>query len=223
MEARTLARLVMPGGVLARWPRRCGSSNGVSQKMIRPVGRISVSGNSQPSSGTACAPSTGTSSATSATNTGDAAANSGSATPACSPWPRWPNVSAYPLKPSRYGTTPGLSPDTPSTTKANASARHPALTRQPGPKDANSANDAPLTTRNPAEMSGPTTTVTTKTTTEHPASTRKGAVCSPRFHSRHLPATKHRLDPGVLKHGIEQAGEFPSRSGSRTAPAPKNA
>jgi hypothetical protein len=25
-------------------------------------------------------------------------------------------------------------------------------------------------------------------------------------------ATKHRLDPGVLKHGIEQAGEFPSRS-----------
>ena len=39
---------------------------------------------------------------------------------------------------------------TPSTTKANAAPRPPAPTRQPGHKDANSANDAPLTTREPA-------------------------------------------------------------------------
>ena len=56
------------------------------------------------------------------------------------------------------GTTPGSSPATPTTTKASASTRRPAPTRQPGHKDANSANDAPpapQTTREPAGNVGP--------------------------------------------------------------------
>ena len=77
---------------------------------------------------------------------GCAAANSDSATPACSPWPRSPASSASPPEPSRPGTTPGSSPGTPTTTKASASTRHPAPTRQPGHKDASSANDAPPAT-----------------------------------------------------------------------------
>ena len=90
-----------------------------------------------------------------------AAASSGSATPACSPWPRWPSASACPPKPSRSGTTPGSSPATPSTTKASASTRRMARTRQPAHRDANSANDAspaaplPQTRREPARNVGP--------------------------------------------------------------------
>ena len=83
------------------------------------------------------------SSATSATTTACAAASSDSATPACSPWPRSPPCSACPPEPSRPGTTPGSSPGTPTTTRASASTRHPAPTRQPGHKDASSANERP--------------------------------------------------------------------------------
>jgi hypothetical protein len=53
MEIRALARLAIPGGVTARWPRRYGSSSGAGRRRTRPGCGISMSGNSRPSSGTA--------------------------------------------------------------------------------------------------------------------------------------------------------------------------
>ena len=56
-------------------------------------------------------------------------------------------------------------------------------------------------------MSDPTTTVSTRTTPEHPASTRKGAVCNPRFHSRRLDRRADDPDARGLEHGIERQRE----------------
>jgi len=126
----------------------------------------------------------------------------------------WPAASACPPKPSRSGTTPGSSPGTPTTTKVSASTRRPGPTRQPGHKDANSANGAPTatplpqTTSEPSEMSDPTATVSTTTTTQQPASTRPGAVCSPRFRPGRPRRNPH--DPHALagEDGIERTGEL---------------
>src|SRR6266478_7838009 len=59
-------------------------------------------------------------------------------------------------------------------------------------------------------MSDPTATVSTKTTTEHPASTRRGAVCSPRFHARHLDGGAQDPGAGGLEDGVEGGGEVRS-------------
>jgi hypothetical protein len=78
-------------------------------------------------------------------------------------------------------------------------------------KDANSANDAPPlphTTREPAGNVGPTATFSTRTTTQHPASTRRGAVCNPRCRPRTPRRDLHHLDPGTSQHRIERAGEL---------------
>src|SRR5216684_799546 len=56
-------------------------------------------------------------------------------------------------------------------------------------------------------MSDPTATVSTKTTTEHPASTRRGAVCNPRFHSRRLDSGADDPDTSGLEDGVERGGE----------------
>ena len=57
-------------------------------------------------------------------------------------------------------------------------------------------------------MSDPTSTVTIKTTTEHPASTRKGAVCSPRFHPTGLRRGRQHADSGRAGHGAGRSGEL---------------
>src|SRR5690349_8178473 len=57
-------------------------------------------------------------------------------------------------------------------------------------------------------MSDPTATVSTRTTPEHHTSTPEGAVCNPRFHSRHLDPAEHDRDPGVLEDSVEQGGEL---------------
>src|SRR2546421_1165920 len=59
-------------------------------------------------------------------------------------------------------------------------------------------------------MSDPTATVSTKTTTEHPASTRRGAVCSPRFHARRMDSGTQNPGTGGLEHGTEGAGKVRS-------------
>ena len=58
-------------------------------------------------------------------------------------------ASACPPKPSKPGTTPGSSPGTPSTTKANASTRLPAPTANPGTRTQTqrTPHPTPLTTR----------------------------------------------------------------------------
>jgi hypothetical protein len=78
---------------------------------------------------------------------------------------------------------------------------------QPDPRTPTNVSHT-QTTRNPPEMSDPTVTVSTRTTTEHSASTRRGAVRNPRFHAGHLDTAEHRLDPGVVEHGVKQAGEL---------------
>ena len=59
-------------------------------------------------------------------------------------------------------------------------------TRTQTQRTAPDATPLPQTTSEPPEMSDPTATVSTRTTTQHPASTRRGAVCNPRFHPRRL-------------------------------------
>src|SRR6266568_1285626 len=59
-------------------------------------------------------------------------------------------------------------------------------------------------------MSDPTATVSTKTTTEHPASTRRGAVCNPRFHPRRLDGGAHDPGAGGLEDGVERGSEVRS-------------
>src|SRR5512140_2480148 len=58
-------------------------------------------------------------------------------------------------------------------------------------------------------MSDPTATVSTKTTTEHPASTRRGAVCNPRFRARTAGRDLHGLDTSVGQDCIKRLGELP--------------
>src|SRR6266851_3002871 len=58
-------------------------------------------------------------------------------------------------------------------------------------------------------MPDPTATVSTKTTTEHPASTRRGAVCNPRFRARASGRDLHGFDAGVGQDCVERLGELP--------------
>src|SRR6266705_332650 len=56
-------------------------------------------------------------------------------------------------------------------------------------------------------MSDPAATVSTSTTAEHSASTRRGAVCNPRFHSWRLYRGAKDPDASGLEDGIERGGE----------------
>src|ERR1019366_8763281 len=60
---------------------------------------------------------------------------------------------------------------------------------------------------NPPELSDPTATVTTTTTTQHPASTRRGAVCNPMFHAGRPDIAQHGRDPGAGQDRVERGGE----------------
>jgi len=56
-------------------------------------------------------------------------------------------------------------------------------------------------------MSDPPATVSTSTTAEHSASTRRGAVCNPRFHARRLGSGAQDPGAGGLEHGVERGRE----------------
>ena len=68
---------------------------------------------------------------------------------------------------------------------------------------------APADEMNPPELSDPTATVPTRTTTQHPSSTRRGAVCNPRFRPRAPGRDLHRLDTGAGQDRVEGCGELP--------------
>ena len=57
-------------------------------------------------------------------------------------------------------------------------------------------------------MSDPTDTVSTRTPTQHPASTRRGAVCNPRFRARTSGRDLHGLDTGPGQHCVERLGKL---------------
>src|SRR5438552_14561304 len=57
-------------------------------------------------------------------------------------------------------------------------------------------------------MSDPTATVSTSTTTQHPASTRRGAVCNPRFRSRAPRRDFHDRDTSPGQDRVERCGEL---------------
>ncbi len=58
-------------------------------------------------------------------------------------------------------------------------------------------------------MPDPTATFSTRTTTQHPASTRRGAVCNPRFRARAPGRDLHRLDTGTGQDRVKRSGELP--------------
>jgi hypothetical protein len=58
-------------------------------------------------------------------------------------------------------------------------------------------------------MSDPTATFSTRTTTQHPASTRRGAVCNPRFRARAPRRDFHGLDADASQERVEGHGELP--------------
>ena len=123
--------------------------------------------------------------------------------------PSSPASSACPPEPSRPGTTPGSSPATPTTTRASASTRHPAPTRQPGHKDANSANGAPpatplpQTTHEPAENVGPHRYRLHQDNNTAPRIDPKRCSMKPRFVLR-------RADPGRRRWRTRSAGRNPA-------------
>jgi len=49
----------------------------------------------------------------------------------------------------------------------------------------------------------------TRTTTQHPASTRRGALCNPRFRARTPGRDLHGLDTGVGQDRVKRCGELP--------------
>jgi hypothetical protein len=58
-------------------------------------------------------------------------------------------------------------------------------------------------------MSDPTATFSTRTTTQHPASTRRGAVCNPRFRLWASRRDLRGLDTGAGQGRVERGGELP--------------
>src|SRR6266702_4295396 len=58
-------------------------------------------------------------------------------------------------------------------------------------------------------MSDPAATVSTRTTPEHPASTRRGAVCNPRFRLWASGRDLDRFDTSAGQDRVERRAELP--------------
>jgi hypothetical protein len=57
-------------------------------------------------------------------------------------------------------------------------------------------------------MSDPAATVSISTTAEHSASTRRGAVCNPRFRARRLDRRRDEPHADRGEHGVERRSEL---------------